>query len=211
MKALLLNPVTPATVDEPIRQFVRDIGCGPAEHIPVLSGGAARLAASIANVSEAIRHSGGGIRYGRMIWECSGLWVGATFHAVRATRSGLLIDHTPKETISDSRTLFAVDPSFNANSDVTEQPKTIRRRIYGAPGWPGACVSEGKGGGGRKRARPDVVASIDGYLKLLEENDTVFLAGRDGRVCVDGERATELDRMIAMARRRLLRLLKEAQ
>jgi hypothetical protein len=80
-------------------------------------------------VREKVKHDGGGVRLGWVIWEWPNAFLNAEFHAVWVDPAGHLVDITPKP-VGEKRILFAPDPAYPHVSDLTHRPRNRRARIY---------------------------------------------------------------------------------
>lgn len=80
-------------------------------------------------VLQKVKHDGGGVRLGWVIWEWPNAFLNAEFHAVWIEPAGQLVDITPKP-LGETRILFAPDPSYPHVSELAQRPRNRRVRIY---------------------------------------------------------------------------------
>ena len=80
-------------------------------------------------VLEKVKHDGGGILLGWVIWEWPNAFLNAEFHAVWIDPAGQLVDITPKP-LGEKSILFAPDPAYPHVLDLTHRPRNRRTRIY---------------------------------------------------------------------------------
>ena len=86
-------------------------------------------------VLEKVRHDGGGIRLGWVIWEWPNAFLNAEFHAVWIDPAGQLVDITPKP-LGEKTILFAPDPTYLNMCDIKHKPRNRRARTYTSAGDP---------------------------------------------------------------------------
>ena len=120
---------TPEVITPDIKEFSRELKSQPPEYVqvvPLLSG---RIGRCWENVGAVVRQNRGQRRYGWTIWERSGLFLTAEFHAVWRTADGELVDVTPKAD-GEHRVLFSTAPQYSQTFNFLHRPANRRHRVY---------------------------------------------------------------------------------
>lgn len=127
---MLKAPVTPSLLSEPIIRICTEVSPGQTPvYVEVIPDAKATVNDCFPNVERKVSYDGGVMVIGWSIWESSGLFVEAEFHAVWQSPTGDLIDITPKSAPS-SRILFLPQPGAVYSG---RQVNNVRRAIGNDP------------------------------------------------------------------------------
>jgi hypothetical protein len=120
---------TPKVITPLIKEFLRELKSQPPEYVQVVTSMGGRIGRCWENVGAVVRKNGGQRRYGWTIWERSGLFLTAEFHAVWCTADGELVDVTPKAD-GERRVLFSTAPQYSQTFNFLHRPANRRHRVY---------------------------------------------------------------------------------
>lgn len=124
-----ITETTPPAITDKIRSFADTLRADTPLIVPVITDPYGLFGWCSDGVLEKIRHDGGTIRFGWIIWEMPDVLLTAEFHAVWRDANGKLFDITPKPQ-HETSIVFAPAPDYPANFDFSQRPNNQRVRIY---------------------------------------------------------------------------------
>ena len=127
-----VSETTPATLSSVASRFATDLSTDAPIWLRVIDDPYGLYRWCSDGVGEKIRHDGGSILFGWVLWEWPAIMLTAEFHSVWVDPSDVIFDITPKPQ-GEKKILFIPDRSYTSGFDFDMRPRNRRCRIYEPP------------------------------------------------------------------------------
>ena len=125
------DETAPAEINAAVVEFAESLGSSKPISVTVIQDPCGLYGWSADGVLEKIRHDGGSIEFGWVLWEWPTVLLTAEFHAVWKDPTGALLDITPKPG-GESHIVFVPDKAYPPGFDFANRPRNQRWSLYGA-------------------------------------------------------------------------------